>query len=95
MNNCKVCNSDKNVIVHHDSYIPESTRLLCRSCHRKWHEANGNQHGNTKLANQKRKNRHRLYFSTPLEPMTRLCEQIVYDPIHGSITYSDWLEVRT
>jgi len=34
---CMVCGSDKNLVEHHQSYFPEITTWLCRSCHGKLH----------------------------------------------------------
>ena len=34
---CEICGSRESLIVHHRSYEPEVTELLCRSCHRMAH----------------------------------------------------------
>jgi len=34
---CAVCGSKKNLVVHHISYKPERTIIVCASCHYKIH----------------------------------------------------------
>lgn len=38
---CDECGSDKPLVGHHDDYAkPYDVRMLCRSCHGKWHARN-------------------------------------------------------
>ncbi|KKL11357.1 hypothetical protein LCGC14_2546630 [marine sediment metagenome] len=38
---CKICEAEKNLQIHHLSYIPEVTQILCQSCHQNQHEGHG------------------------------------------------------
>lgn len=35
---CQICNSTESLQHHHDSYNPPKVRILCTSCHRKFHQ---------------------------------------------------------
>jgi len=38
---CQICGSVEKLQIHHDSYDPEITRILCVSCHQDQHETHG------------------------------------------------------
>ena len=104
MESCSKCGSPENIRVHHVSYLPEITILLCESCHRTVHykARRENQCPRTpeevaKLSKEsyhKRtravfsKNRHS--FSVTLAPNIRLNESIQYNPVNGKISCSSW-----
>jgi hypothetical protein len=38
---CELCGTPDDLQVHHTSYIPETTKILCVPCHRKQHNGHG------------------------------------------------------
>ena len=64
---CSICGSERQIIQHHESYYPEKTIWLCRSCHQIIHKNCKTEKNTRPKKYYSKKNKHiQIKISEPL-----------------------------